>query len=117
MSSEKLPGRINVKTLTDQALQQLFDATRGELAVRETARRKEASQEIVRIAEANRINLASLVPAGSGTGDRLYRDPLNQFNTWKARGRKPNWLKEYLDAGRQLEDFLVPNKVGKRRKK
>lgn len=36
----------------------------------------------------------------------LYRD--ENGNTWVGRGKRPQWLRDALAAGRSLEDFRVP---------
>lgn len=36
-----------------------------------------------------------------------YRDPAKPENTWAGRGKQPGWLKEKLEAGASLEDFLI----------
>ena len=36
-----------------------------------------------------------------------FRDPLNADNVASAKGPKPDWLKNYLDAGRDIEEFRV----------
>lgn len=36
-----------------------------------------------------------------------YRNPVTG-DYWKGRGPLPRWLREALDAGRQLEEFLIP---------
>ena len=36
-----------------------------------------------------------------------YRDPAKPECTWAGRGKHPGWLKEKLEAGASLEDFLV----------
>lgn len=36
-----------------------------------------------------------------------YRDPAKPENTWAGRGKQPWWLKEKLEAGASLEDFLI----------
>ena len=43
-------------------------------------------------------------------GDPLYRDPDNPFNTWTGRGKRPDWLKEKLDAGKELVEMRIPGK-------
>ncbi|WP_370652302.1 H-NS family nucleoid-associated regulatory protein [Caballeronia sp. TF1N1] len=40
-------------------------------------------------------------------GPARYRDPANPFNTWSGRGKRPHWLRDYLDQGRLLTDFEV----------
>lgn len=36
-----------------------------------------------------------------------YRNPANSKETWPGRGRKPNWLLDLLNAGRNLEEFRI----------
>lgn len=36
-----------------------------------------------------------------------YRHPENPALTWSGRGRQPAWIKEGLEAGKSLEDFLI----------
>ncbi len=36
-----------------------------------------------------------------------YRNPDNAEQTWVGHGRKPAWLQEMLDDGRELEEFLI----------
>lgn len=36
-----------------------------------------------------------------------YRDPAKPECTWAGKGKQPGWLKEKLEAGAKLEDFLV----------
>lgn len=36
-----------------------------------------------------------------------YRDPEKPECTWAGRGKQPGWLKEKLEAGASLEDFLI----------
>lgn len=47
-------------------------------------------------------------------GEARYRDPSNSFNTWSGHGRRPEWLRAYLDQGRLLEEFEIAKKKGKR---
>jgi len=43
-------------------------------------------------------------------GEARYRDPSNSFNTWSGHGRRPEWLRAYLDQGRLLEEFEIPKR-------
>lgn len=36
-----------------------------------------------------------------------FRDPLNPSNEWSGRGRLPNWLKEYEQEGKDINDYMV----------
>jgi DNA-binding protein H-NS len=34
-----------------------------------------------------------------------YRNPANVAETWTGRGRKPRWVLEWLEAGKNIEDL------------
>jgi DNA-binding protein H-NS len=36
-----------------------------------------------------------------------YRDPQNPESTWTGRGMKPRWIRDKLEAGAKIEEFLV----------
>lgn len=40
-----------------------------------------------------------------------YRHPDNHDLTWTGHGRKPRWLQGFLDAGRNVDDFLIEKPV------
>lgn len=45
---------------------------------------------------------------GKSSGSAVkYRDPANPENTFVGKGKRPTWLREYLEAGRSLEEFAV----------
>jgi DNA-binding protein H-NS len=41
-------------------------------------------------------------------GAKRYQDPDNPSNTYGGKGKKPEWLVEALESGRQLEEFALP---------
>lgn len=36
-----------------------------------------------------------------------YRNPENDKQTWAGHGRKPDWLNEQINSGKELDDFLI----------
>lgn len=36
-----------------------------------------------------------------------YQHPENPAKTWSGRGRQPAWIKEGLEQGKSLDDFLI----------
>jgi DNA-binding protein H-NS len=36
-----------------------------------------------------------------------YRNPMNSDQTWSGKGRKPQWVQDYLAAGKSLEDLTA----------
>jgi DNA-binding protein H-NS len=55
------------------------------------------------------VNQVQFVPQAEKPpkGEPRYRDPANPFNTWSGRGKRPDWLRAYLDQGAQLSDFEI----------
>lgn len=41
-----------------------------------------------------------------------YRDPDNPADSWSGRGKQPNWLRQKLSEGRQIDEFLVSSSEG-----
>lgn len=54
--------------------------------------------------------LAAAVPAkkmGKTKSPPKYQHPDNPSITWTGKGRQPEWIKEGLEAGKSLDDFLI----------
>lgn len=75
-----------------------------ELERRNTREREEAKKKIRELANAHKIDLKDLLPPSSET---LLRNPDNPLETWSGKGRKPEWYKQQLLAGKHPNDFKV----------
>jgi DNA-binding protein H-NS len=54
--------------------------------------------------------LAAAAPAkktGGAKSPPKYQHPENPSITWTGKGRQPAWIKEALEAGKSLDDFLI----------
>lgn len=89
------------KMSTDE-LKELYVRIESELKKRAAKEKAEARRKILEIANTHQINLADLA-----SKERQYRNPDNQWETWNGRGRKPKWVKKWLDAGGKMEDLEV----------
>ncbi len=61
-------------------------------------------------AAATEAELAALQPQPvkmANPSTPKYRDPAKPENTWAGRGKQPGWLKEKIEAGASLDDFLI----------
>src|SRR5262245_27276307 len=45
--------------------------------------------------------------SGRGRAAVKYRDPVSPDHTWSGRGKHPTWLKEKLEQGHTLDEFLI----------
>lgn len=81
----------------------------------EERRRREALAAAEEAARSHGFNLSELGVSGGGkrrgaaktASVARYANPDNATETWSGRGRRPEWLKAALDAGRSLEDLAI----------
>lgn len=77
----------------------------------EARRKQEALAAAVAAARAMGFSLGELT-GDAPKGKRFaiqpkYRHPENPELTWEGRGRQPAWIKDGLQAGKSLDDFLI----------
>lgn len=87
-----------------------------ELSVAEALRERQsqevlnAREQILKLARDAGIDLSKLVklnsplPARTGTVKTKYRHPDQPGLQWTGRGRQPGWVREWLAAGRSLDE-------------
>ena len=111
----RLP-RLDRLTLDDlQYIVGKLDTYRTEVQETLEQKREERLKELNERIARDKAELAALSPvpvaAGKATMENpstpKYRDPAKPENTWAGRGKQPMWLKEKLEAGAKLEDFLI----------
>ena len=92
-----------------------LDTYRAEVMSMLEQKREERLKELQERIERDKAELAALSPVSVAEGKAKmenpstpkYRDPAKPENTWAGRGKQPMWLKEKLEAGAKLEDFLI----------
>lgn len=47
------------------------------------------------------------VSKSGSKGVAKYANPADKSQTWTGRGRKPNWIKSALAAGKSLDEFAI----------
>ncbi len=76
----------------------------------EDRKRREALAAIEEAAREHGFNLSDLTgakPRRTGTVAPKYANPDDPTMTWTGRGRKPRWVQESLQNGKQMEDLLI----------
>lgn len=77
----------------------------------EERQRKEALAAVEATAREMGFNLSDLTGSPKKSAKPAippkYQHPENPTVTWSGRGRQPKWIKEGLDAGKSLDDFLI----------
>ena len=108
---------IDVDNMSLEDLRALKTRVERAITSFETRRRKEALAAAERAARELGFNLAELTGIGRGRrgpgaavgGERQakYVHPEDATQTWSGRGRRPRWVTEQLEAGRELDDLLA----------
>jgi DNA-binding protein H-NS len=110
----------NFDSLSIDELWELHEALAQTLAERLSS---EKSMLEARLAQLKQRGGGQAIPsAPSGKSERRpypkvfpkYRNPNDPSETWAGRGKQPRWLAALLETGKQLEDFRIPSKAGRR---
>ena len=82
-------------------------------------KRRSAMKRIRELVSTYGLDVGEVISKGTrrrrGEGPRValpkspakYRNPLNEEQTWTGKGRKPGWLVDLLQQGRNLEEFAI----------
>lgn len=106
-------SKIDLSTLSLDELKALRKDVEKAIENYETRKRQEALAAAEAAASAAGYSLSELlsdVKSGKGKGSvnpPKYRHPENPELTWTGKGRQPSWIKDAVDAGRPLDDFLI----------
>ncbi len=104
---------FNLTQMTIGELQDLADKVQKELTLRRDGEVRKIKEEILKSAkEAGlKVYFEEGTPRKSrkaSAGGQTYRNPANAEQTWAGRGKRPRWLTEMLEQGRQLAEFIAP---------
>ncbi|MDO5621008.1 MAG: H-NS histone family protein [Paracoccus sp. (in: a-proteobacteria)] len=101
---------MNLDNLSLSELRELRNRVERAITSFEQRKKREALAAAEEAARALGFNLAEL------TGGKIsrrssaapkYANPADTTQTWSGRGRQPVWVKEYLAAGKTLEDLAI----------
>jgi DNA-binding protein H-NS len=101
---------LDLDTMTLKDLRDLRGKLDRAINSYEDRKRREALAAIEGAAREHGFNLAELTgtkPRRSGTVAPKYANPNDPTMTWTGRGRKPRWVQENLEGGKQLDDLLI----------
>lgn len=107
---------IDLSQYSIEDLETLVQRAQTTIRQLKAKRASELRRQVELEASALGISVAELMglekPARSKrtTGGKItpkYRNPANPEQTWTGRGQKPVWLREKIEQGAKLEDFLI----------
>jgi DNA-binding protein H-NS len=107
---------MDLSKMSSADLRNLQEQVKRELKQRESQDLAKAREEILAIAQSVGLPLKELIGSGgAGAGARRktgavaprYRNPADTTQQWTGRGRQPKWVKEWLDAGKDISGLKV----------
>ncbi|CAG1020135.1 Trans-acting regulatory protein HvrA [Methylococcales bacterium] len=103
----------NLHELSESELAAVIDNAQKALLARQEGKKKEGIAKIREIASSIGVTVeissepSKSSPRKGGKVAVKYQNPANPANKWTGRGMKPKWLRELIDQGHQLEEFVV----------
>lgn len=104
---------IDLSKLSFQELKDLQNQISKEIPRRQQDELEKARRQIREIAESAGLSLNEVMnlPArGARKGQTVavkFRHPDNSSQQWSGRGRQPGWVRDWLAAGRALDELKV----------
>ena len=104
---------MDLSKLSSADLRKLQEQVKHELKQRESQDLAKAREQILAIAESVGVPLKDLVGgaaaprAKTGSVAPRYRNPADASQLWTGRGRQPKWVKQWLEAGKDIAGLKV----------
>ncbi len=102
----------NLHELSETELASVIDNAQKALLSRQEGKRKEGIAKIREIAASIGVNV-EITDSGKVSTRRggkvpvKYQNPANPLDRWTGRGMQPKWLREFVEQGRQVEEFAI----------
>ncbi|WP_095589611.1 H-NS family nucleoid-associated regulatory protein [Actibacterium ureilyticum] len=108
-------AKINLDKMSLAELKSLQKDVEKAINSFEKRQRSEALAAVEAKAKEMGFSLNELVGGAAAKGRKMplppkYAHPENSSLTWSGRGRQPAWIKDALEAGKSLDDFLIEKK-------
>ncbi|MCU6496556.1 H-NS histone family protein [Rugamonas sp. A1-17] len=104
---------MDLSNMSSADLRNLQEQVKRELKQRESQDLAKAREQILAIAQSVGVPLKDLVGGGGGSRVKTgsvaprYRNPSDPTQLWTGRGRQPKWVKEWVDAGKDIAALKV----------
>ncbi len=109
----------SVSQLPSDVIDKMLAHAANELEKRKSVEKDEAILKILQIVKKHNIPFDEITSVLEGSGAifgnhsengkhrKLYIDPKNSKNVWTGVGRRPDWIREQVEAGVDIEVFAV----------
>lgn len=105
---------MDLSNMSVAQLRELQEQLKKELTQRESQERAQAIEKIQAIAKSVGSTVEELMAGakaaakapGAAVAPR-YRNPADGAQQWTGRGRQPKWVKDWVDAGNDIEGLRI----------
>lgn len=103
----------NLNELSETQLQEVIENAHRALRDRQDSRRKDVYTQIRKLATSVGVGVEIIDVGDKDKSVRIgkvaakYRNPSDSTQTWTGRGMKPVWLRELVNSGRDIEEFMI----------
>lgn len=104
---------MDLATMSFAELKELAHALPKEIQRREELEKRALLAEFEQLASSRGFSLSDVLGASAAKSPKKitvsvkYRHPENPALAWTGRGRKPQWVQDYLAAGNSIESLAV----------
>lgn len=100
---------IDISNLTPAQLEELMQQAATRKAEIAKQHREDARKALIQHAKDLGYTIDELfnIAGSKKRGGAKFRNPANPAETWVGRGKRPDWLKAALEAGKTLEELKV----------
>ena len=113
MAKAKAKTKVNLDKLSIQELKAVLDNAEKQIESRKKTELKSVRKQVKDIIKDNGYTPGDIFPAlKTSTKPKAkvppkYRNPKDADQTWTGRGRKPKWVEELLNKGKNLDSFAI----------
>lgn len=114
MAGRKAMNLPDISALSLAELKSLKKKVSKAIETHETRQKKAALQTLEAKAKELGFSFAELTAlkgaqsrAPATAGVPKYKNPANEEQTWTGKGRRPDWVRAALEAGKSLDDLLI----------
>lgn len=103
---------IDLSNMSKSELKSLRKNVDKAIADHDERKKREALNAIKEAAQEHGFKLDDLLQDSKGRKTKApsvakYAHPENSSMTWTGKGRQPNWVKDYIGSGKDLDELLI----------
>ncbi|MFO1350986.1 MAG: H-NS histone family protein [Gammaproteobacteria bacterium] len=100
-------AKVNLEKLSVAELRELAKDVERELAKRQRVEVKKTLSQMKELAAGIGMSVEEVIRHSGSKGQAKYQNPAQPEQTWTGRGKRPGWMAQLLQQGKELEDLEI----------